>query len=54
MLFGLGLPLAHSWVDFPLYNASILTTFAAITVMLVRWAELEIRPGGAGVPAGRI
>lgn len=54
MLFGLGLPLAHSWVDFPLYNASILTTFAAITVLLVRWAELEIRPGGAGVPAGRI
>ncbi len=54
MLFGLGLPLAHSWVDFPLYNACILTTFAAITVMLVRWVELEVRPGGAGVPAGRI
>lgn len=52
--FGLGLPLAHSWVDFPLYNACILTTYGAVTVMLVRWAELEVRPGGAGVPAGRI
>ncbi len=51
MLLGLGLPLAHSWVDFPLYNASILTTFGALAVMLVRWAELEVRPGSVGVPA---
>lgn len=44
-LLGLGLTLCHSWVDFQLYNACILTTFGAIAVLLVRWAELEINPG---------
>jgi O-antigen ligase len=40
---GLALPLAHAWVDFPLYNLAILTTFAAGLVGLVRWVELETR-----------
>jgi O-antigen ligase len=40
-LLGLGLPLAHAWVDFPLYNTAILTTFCASFVLLTRWLELE-------------
>ncbi len=38
---GLGLTLAHAWVDFPLSNTAILTTFGLSWVMLVRWSELE-------------
>lgn len=41
IVLGLGLTLAHSWMDFPLYNPAILTTFCAIWVLTVRWAELE-------------
>lgn len=40
-LIGLGLPLAHAWIDFPLYNCAILVTLCAALVMLVRWTELE-------------
>lgn len=38
---GLGLTLAHSWVDFPLSNAAIVTTFGLSWILLVRWTELE-------------
>lgn len=41
LLIGLGLTLAHAWVDFPLYNPAILTTFVALWILLVRWADLE-------------
>lgn len=41
LVLGLCLTLAHSWMDFPLYNPAILTTFCAIWVLTVRWAELE-------------
>lgn len=41
MLVGLGLPLAHAWVDFPLSNCAIFTTYVAVWVLVVRWAELE-------------
>jgi O-antigen ligase len=41
--FGLGLTLAHAWVDFPLYNVAILTTFCTVWAAVVRWAELEHR-----------
>lgn len=41
LTIGLGLALAHGWVDFPLYNAAIFTTFAALWILLVRWADLE-------------
>lgn len=41
LTLGLGLTLAHAWVDFPLYNPAILTTFCAVWVLVVRWAELE-------------
>lgn len=40
-LLGLGLPLAHAWVDFPFYNCAIATTFCAMFVLLTRWIELE-------------
>lgn len=40
-VLGLGVPLAHSWMDFPLYNPCILTTFCVVCVLTVRWAELE-------------
>lgn len=43
LTIGLGLTLAHAWVDFPLYNASILTTFCAVWILGLRWAELETR-----------
>ncbi|TAG29793.1 MAG: O-antigen ligase domain-containing protein, partial [Verrucomicrobia bacterium] len=43
LLLGFGLPLAHSWVDFPLYNAAIFTTFCAAWILTLRWAELEVR-----------
>ncbi len=43
MILGFGLTLAHSWVDFPLYNVAILTTFCAAWVLVARWVELEIR-----------
>lgn len=42
-LIGFGLTLAHAWVDFPLNNAAILTTFCAAWVLTLRWAELESR-----------
>jgi O-antigen ligase len=42
-LIGLGLPLAHAWVDFPLSNCAILVTFCAALVLLTRWTELEGR-----------
>lgn len=40
---GLGLTLAHAWVDFPLSNPAILATFCALGVLSLRWAELETR-----------
>lgn len=43
LILGFGLTLAHSWVDFPLYNVAILTTFCAVWVLVTRWAELETR-----------
>ncbi len=43
LTLGLGLTLAHAWVDFPLYNAAILTTFCAVWILAARWAELETR-----------
>ena len=43
MLLGFGLTLAHAWVDFPLYNPAILTTFCAVWILVTRWAELETR-----------
>ena len=41
LAIGLGLALAHGWVDFPLYNPAIFTTFTALWIILVRWADLE-------------
>lgn len=41
-LLGLGLPMAHAWLDFPFHNCAILTTACASAMLLVRWAELEI------------
>lgn len=41
LFIGLGLPLAHAWVDFPLSNCAIFTTYVAVWVLVVRWAELE-------------
>ncbi len=38
---GLGLPLAHAWVDFPLSNASILTCFVVLATLLARWLSLN-------------
>lgn len=38
---GLGLPLAHAWMDFQLYNCAIFTTYVAIWVLYARWIELE-------------
>jgi len=38
---GLGLPLVHGWLDFPLYNCAIFTTACALGVLLTRWIELE-------------
>jgi O-antigen ligase len=46
-LLGLALPLAHAWVDFPLYNPAILFTLCASAVMLVRWIELESKGSNA-------
>ena len=43
LTMGLGLTLAHAWVDFPLYNIAILTTFCAVWVLITRWAELELK-----------
>ncbi len=43
LTLGFGLTLAHSWVDFQLYNAAILTTFCASWILTLRWAELEVR-----------
>jgi O-antigen ligase len=39
IIIGLGLIMAHSWMDFPLYNPAILTTFCAIGI-LTRLARL--------------
>jgi O-antigen ligase len=41
LTIGLGLPLAHAWVDFPLYNTAILTTLVVAAVGLVRWVEFD-------------
>ncbi len=41
IVLGLGLIMAHSWMDFPLYNPAILTTFCAVWILTVRWSELE-------------
>lgn len=38
---GLGLTLAHAWMDFPLYNCAIFTTYVTVWVLLARWIELE-------------
>ncbi len=38
---GLGVPLAHAWVDFPLSNASILTCFVVLAMVLARWVEIN-------------
>ncbi len=38
---GILLPLAHSWVDFPLANPAILTSLCALIIVLVRWIEME-------------
>lgn len=38
---GLGMPLAHGWMDFPLYNCAIFVTVCAGFVLLARWQELE-------------
>lgn len=43
MLLGFGLTLAHAWVDFPLSNPAILTTYCAAWILALRWAELETR-----------
>lgn len=42
-LLGLGLPLAHAWVDFPLYNCAILVTLCTSFILLIRLMELEAR-----------
>lgn len=41
LVLGLFMPLAHAWVDFPLYNPAILVTFSALWILLVRWLEIE-------------
>lgn len=41
LLLGLCTTMAHAWVDMPLYNAGIFTTFAALWVVLLRWAEFD-------------
>ena len=41
-LFGIGLPLAHAWIDFPMNNPAIFTTVCAAGILLIRWAELEL------------
>lgn len=41
IVLGLGMTMAHSWMDFPLSNTAIVTTFCAVWVLTVRWAELE-------------
>lgn len=38
---GLGVPLAHAWVDFPLSNASILTCFVVLATVLARWVQIN-------------
>jgi O-antigen ligase len=38
---GLGVPLAHAWVDFPLNNCAIFVTVCAAWILLLRWLELE-------------
>ena len=41
LFIGLLVPMAHAWLDFPLYNCAILTTFCALSILLIRWMELE-------------
>lgn len=41
LTIGLGLPLAHAWVDFPLYNTAILTTLVVVAIGLGRWVEFD-------------
>ena len=43
LLLGLALPMAHAWLDFPLYNCAIFTTLCAAWILLLRWMELEAR-----------
>lgn len=43
LLIGFCLPLSHAWLDFPLYNCAILTTFCATAILLIRWMEVEAR-----------
>jgi O-antigen ligase len=43
LLLGFGLTLAHAWVDFPLSNTAIFTTFCTVWLLSLRWAELENR-----------
>lgn len=38
---GLGLVLAHAWVDFPFQNPAILLTWLSVGTALLRWLELE-------------
>ena len=39
--FGLCMPLAHAWFDFPFYSCAVLTTFCALFTLLSRSVELE-------------
>ncbi len=41
LFLGLLLPLAHSWLDFPMYNPAFFITFCALWILLIRWTELE-------------
>jgi O-antigen ligase len=42
-VLGLGLLLAHCWIDFPLQNPAILVTACALGAATGRWAEIETR-----------
>ncbi len=43
LMLGLALPMAHAWLDFPLYNCAIFTTLCAAWILLLRWMELEAK-----------
>jgi O-antigen ligase len=43
LLAGLGGTLVHSWVDFGLYNPAILTSWVALGILVIRWAETDRR-----------
>ena len=40
-ILGLGVPLAHAWVDFPFHSCAVLTTFCGLFVLVTRSVELE-------------